>query len=200
MNEDISSVSREREIDFKSILNYYLRNWIWFLVALIVAFLVAFLYLRYTSSEYNVSTKVLIKGENGGENSLFADLESFQNNQNISNEIQVLKGKTLMQRVIGELNFNTSCFTEGKIKRTELYGEARPIATTVSWMDENAAGLTVKLILKSGDKFILQDSLGKAEIPFGKEIRRPYAIFTITKSNWTKAISDNVIGAQLQLA
>ncbi len=193
MNEDISSVSREREIDFKSILNYYLRNWIWFLVALIVAFLVAFLYLRYTSSEYNVSTKVLIKGENGGENSLFADLESFQNNQNISNEIQVLKGKTLMQRVIGELNFNTSCFTEGKIKRTELYGEARPIATTVSWMDENAAGLTVKLILKSGDKFILQDSLGKAEIPFGKEIRRPYAIFTITKSNWTKAISDNVI-------
>src|SRR5690606_3443149 len=119
------------QIDVKAVIYNYLRHWYWFVISLALCLLIVFLYLRYATPEYSTSAKVLIKDEKKGGGAMdaaavFSDLGMFQSNQNINNEIEVLKGKTLMYRVLQELNLHTTYYTQGKIKTSEIYGKALP--------------------------------------------------------------------------
>src|SRR5690606_11283878 len=99
------------------------------------------------------SAKVLIKDEKKGgggfdPTAAFSDMGIFQSNQNINNEIEVLKGKTLMYRVLEELNLQTTFYTEGNIKTTEIYGRSLPIRLTLSKLDSTAFGKQVEIQIK----------------------------------------------------
>src|SRR5690554_5230334 len=120
---------QEHPIDLKAILYNYLRHWYWFAISLALCLLIAFLYLRYATPEYSTVAKVLIKDDKKGGGGIdpaaaFSDMGIFQSNQNINNEIEVLKGKTLMYRVLEELSLHTTYYTEGNIKSSEIYGKS----------------------------------------------------------------------------
>src|SRR5690606_16439627 len=128
------------QIDIKALLYNYLRHWYWFAISLVICLSIAYTWLRYSTPQYQVSSKVLIKDEKKGGAGIdaaaaFQDLDIFRSNQNINNEIEVLKGKTLMYRVFKELNLETSSYTEGKIKTTEIYGKSSPIRMIMSKVD-----------------------------------------------------------------
>jgi uncharacterized protein involved in exopolysaccharide biosynthesis len=40
---------------------------------------------------------------------------------NVDNEIEILKSRTLVQRVVKKLNLNTSFLVEGRVIDTEIY-------------------------------------------------------------------------------
>src|SRR5690606_36862625 len=101
-------------------------------------------------------------------------------NQNINNEIEVLKGKTLMYRVLRELNLETTFYTEGNIKTTEIYGNSLPIRITLSKIDSIAFGEQIKITVGKNNQFILTDEMSTETYSFGKQINKPYAIFTVT--------------------
>src|SRR5690606_31351563 len=92
--------NQNQQIDLKALIFNYFRHCHWFAISLVVCLFVAFLYLRYATPQYEVVSKVLIKDDKKGGASLdpaaaFQDLDIFKSNQNINNEIEVLKGKTL---------------------------------------------------------------------------------------------------------
>src|SRR5699024_2336160 len=112
--------AQNQPIDLKAILYNYLRHWHWFAISVAICVFLAFLYLRYATPEYSITSKVLIKDDNKGggvdATAAFQDLDIFRSNQSINNDIEVLKGKTLMCRVLKELNLGTTFYTEGNIK------------------------------------------------------------------------------------
>src|SRR5690606_2440789 len=152
-----------QQIDLKAILYNYFRHWYWFAISLFICLLAAFLYLRYTTPEYNTVAKVLIKDDKKGGGGVmdaaaaFSDLGMFQSNQNINNEIEVLKGKSLMFRVLKELNLETTYFTEGNIKTTEVYGRSLPIRLTLASIDSSAFGKRIEVEVVDNNKFTLTD-------------------------------------------
>src|SRR5690606_18011070 len=134
----------------------------WFVLSLVVALAIAFVYLRYSTPKFNTTAVVLIKdNEKGGASmdaaAAFSDLGVFQSNQNINNEIEVLRGKSLMFRVLKELNLETSFFTEGKIKRTEIYGESSPVRVTISRVSLSAYQTDLEIEIKDNNNFNLID-------------------------------------------
>ena len=88
----------------------YYQKWIW--VSIIVAVLLAFVYLRYTSDKYHVSTTIFINDTNNGglttEQTVFEDLGVFSNiaEGSVFNEIIILKSYTLSESVIKDLGIN----------------------------------------------------------------------------------------------
>jgi capsular exopolysaccharide synthesis family protein len=118
------SAEENQEGNIKDVLQKYLRNWKWFLLSIAVSMILGFVYLRYQAPVYEVSATILIKDDKKGassELSAFDDLGILKNNNNIDNEIEILKSRSLMMRVVKELKLNVSYFSYGRPIEHERY-------------------------------------------------------------------------------
>src|SRR3712207_244836 len=108
------------QVSLKSVINKYLRYWPLFVSSVILCLGLAYLYLLYATPEYTIVSTIQIKDDkkdpNGSKEDAFNDLDIFQSTRSIHNEIQVLKAKSLMLRVLKELSMNTTYFVDGPIK------------------------------------------------------------------------------------
>ncbi|MGB5981038.1 MAG: polysaccharide biosynthesis tyrosine autokinase [Nonlabens sp.] len=104
---------------------YYLKKWPWFVLSVLLAVSIAYVYLRYSTNQYRAVSKVMIKDTRRGgisETGALGDLDILGNSFNtVENEIEVLKSLRLMKNVVEELNLQTSFSIEGRIKSADLY-------------------------------------------------------------------------------
>ncbi|MFV8374692.1 GumC family protein [Flavobacterium sp. LB1P71] len=188
----------DNSIDLKTILNKYLIHWHWFLLAVIVSFLGAFFFLRYTIPQYTATTTILVKDEQKGgmlsELSAFADMGiggGMKNN--LDNELEILKSRSLTASTVKKLNLNTSFIAKGNISDIEIYEDA-PI--TVNFVDKknNFYQQTINLTFTglNSKKFKLEEEsatanskvilASKNEFSFGEQIATKYGVLVISKS------------------
>ena len=59
-------IPEDNSLDFKKIIYTFLQYWPWFLGSIFICLLIAFLYLRYTTPVYTITSKILIKDDKGG--------------------------------------------------------------------------------------------------------------------------------------
>jgi tyrosine-protein kinase Etk/Wzc len=109
-----------------------LSYWKIFAFTIFLAIILAFFYIRYSTSIYNSSITILVNDPtSGGSNtelSAFSDKFSIynQNKINLSNELNVLTSSEVVYNTIKELNLNITYFSDGNIKSEELYN-ASPV-------------------------------------------------------------------------
>lgn len=133
-------------------LRAFLHRYLWryrygFVLSLTLAFAAAALYLRYANPVYEVRATLLIKTPQGSSNGLseeviLQDLGMGQRTKNLENEMQVLRSHTLMEAVIRDLDLHLSYFSEGRVRRRELYLHA-PIQLDSFQLTGQAYGKTV---------------------------------------------------------
>ncbi len=115
-------------IDFKRVLNKYVRNWYLFAVAIGIACLFAMVQNRYVIPIYSLSTSVLIEDKSNKSvldqrGSISAD-PLFLNSKLIDNQISILKSFAQIRRIIENLDFTVSYFAKGKYIWEEIYKRA----------------------------------------------------------------------------
>src|SRR5699024_11904229 len=110
----------------------------------------------------------------------------------INDEIQLLKSKSLMQRVLKELDIYTSYYKEGDIKTTEIYGASVPVKVIVHHLDSTARDVVYNLDFNGNNQFTLQNLEGTELTThhFGKEIQKTISRLTII-DNRTNHANDN---------
>lgn len=133
---------QEKEPDFnlKLIIFKYLRYWYWFILSLFIALGAAYFYLQYTVPIYKVTASLLIKDEKRGMasgNQILKDLEITNGSKIVENEVEVIKSRALMEKVIDELNLTVSYFSEGRFRDTELFKQS-PISLNYTQLQNNA--------------------------------------------------------------
>ena len=187
------------EVNLREQLDKYLIHWRWFLVSIIICLICAFLYLRYTTPSYEATTTILVKDEKKGgmlsELSAFADLGlggSMKNN--VDNEVEILKSRTLVESTVQKLNLNNALFVEGKIVDRDIYSDS-PIKVTflnkTELLDEAKNVLIFKLLTPNSfqlesevkdsetEKFILS---AKKEFKYGEKIATQIGILVVNKT------------------
>ena len=102
--------AEDKEIDIQELLFKYLIHWPWFVGAVIVCLISAYIYLYVATPVYNISATVLIKDDKkGGNSNNVAGLDELglsgliTSSQSIDNEIEVLRSKTLVKEVVSYL-------------------------------------------------------------------------------------------------
>lgn len=155
----------ENDFDLKAFFDKYLIHWKWFALGIGACLLLAFLYLRYTIPQYKASTTILVKDEKKGgmlsELSAFADMGlggGMKNN--VDNEIEILKSRTLVESTVKKLNLNISILAKGKFVDRDIYKDAPIEVTLVSPMNqfyENKMNLMYKEL--TPDTFELKNNL-----------------------------------------
>jgi len=121
----IGNESFGSSFNIKDIILKYLKFWYWFVSSILLFGILAYLYIRYTIPQYNVSATLAISQEDSiSESGLaaFKDLGLLDNTKNtVENEIQVIKSRTLINNVVKKLGLNIQYFTKGVLLEGENY-------------------------------------------------------------------------------
>lgn len=119
-----------KDFNLKELLFKYLKHWYWFVLCFLVFTIFAYVSLRYSTPLYDVSSTIVISQEDNLSDaglSVFKDLGLEQTQDQIENEIQILKSKTLINHVITKLKLNVQYYYEGRVLDIEQY--EKPIVT-----------------------------------------------------------------------
>ncbi|MCS3178701.1 polysaccharide biosynthesis tyrosine autokinase [Candidatus Bacteroides intestinigallinarum] len=120
--------SKEENIDVKELLFKYLIHWPWFVGTLVACLIAAWVYLYMSTPVYSISATVLIKDDKkGGSAGMFTGLENLgldgliSSSQNIDNEMEVLRSKTIVKEVVEDLGLYISYTDEDEFPSRNMY-------------------------------------------------------------------------------
>ncbi|MFN7100222.1 MAG: Wzz/FepE/Etk N-terminal domain-containing protein, partial [Flavobacterium sp.] len=192
--EHISNQNLEAEDQVRVIVDQYLSYWRWFALGVIVSLLTAYIYLRYTVPQYKAASTILVKDEKKGglssELSAFADMGLGVAKNNLDNEVEILKSRTLIESTIRKMNLQTAYIVEGKVVSTDLYKKSPVALTYIEEKDEFYSKARIyEYIPLSNDAFQLKDVVGQSTIlstkksfRYGETIKTKFGALLISKS------------------
>lgn len=178
------------EIEIKEVLRPYFRRFYWFIISAAICLILSYLYLKTKTTVYEVSASVLIKDakSNPGSQDFAAlrDISGFGKigSNGVENEMELLKSKKMMQKVVENLHLESTVYQKGKFKNTELYGKTSPIMVQVINEKPDAKYFKEPIELKiSGNNITLSNKeLAPLKTTFDKTISLRFANIIITKN------------------
>lgn len=140
---------KEEKTNWQAMLFKYIIRWPWFIASVIFCLVCAWLYLKTITPVYNISASMIIKdnkkgGNTGNDLSAFEDLGIISSSQNIDNEIEILRSKSLIKDVVSELELYISYSGEGRFQKPDLCGSS-PVL--VHFLPEDAERLKAPILL-----------------------------------------------------
>jgi len=166
--QETSAKLSAKEIFFKYLVYFPL-----FIVSLAVAVTIAYLYIRYKVPVYSSNISILVNdnarsGSGGGEDMMLEQLTLYKKKVNLANEMEVLKSTHMMERVVKALELNVVYHNEGKVKKTEYYGEGLKGEILAVVDSTQTFGIQV---MKKGDSVFAQWEGNEKAITNGAELK-----------------------------
>lgn len=214
--DDLYTAEDEKPIDYKAILFEYLMYWPWFVACLILCLIGAWGYLRYQTPVYNVNATVLIKQDdktkgNNSNNPLAAmqDLGMLSMASNFDNEMEILRSRTLIKKVVNTLGLNIRYAEPRNFGYAlPLYKQDTPIKV---WMtpeeaEKLVAPLNLQLDCTSDGKvkatatYILNENENTTEKTFDRlpgVLVTPVGTLTLNAKDSTKIQEERTIQVQI---
>jgi capsular exopolysaccharide synthesis family protein len=132
----------------------------------------AYLKIRYTTPIFKVQSSLLITSDANANPSMskdqrFQELFMASDALNLSNEVEVLRSRPVLQRVTRDLDLQTSYYGKGNVRSSLLY-PLTPITLRMIQKQDPTAGFTCKVTLQEGDKFLFNEN--KTPVRFGDTI------------------------------
>ena len=172
----------ESSIDIKKILNVVWGMRYFILITVFASLLFAYFYNRVTRTKYTANSKIVLvtKGSNNADMIAITDIISGHSYSTVTNEIEILRSHSMMQKVVEELGLNYSYTKDRPLKKIIFYGNnpfdvlvdstehfATPPAAQVTFVPEDENTFSIKKVLLNGAKYPVEERKYK----FGEEIR-----------------------------
>ena len=173
----------EEQNNIQEILFRYLIHWPWFVVSVIICVACAWGYLRLTTPVYNITATVLIKDEKkGGGASMSSELEKMgldgfvSSSNNVDNEIEVLRSKSLAREVVNNLGLFVTYMDEDRFPKRDLYRTSPVLVSlTPQEADKLPQTMEVGMSLQPVGTMDVQIRVGKKE--YRKRFEKLPAVF-----------------------
>lgn len=197
------SLNEDEGIDFRKYISLFISNWYWFTIALFISISIAYGINRWSEDVYSVSSTLLIKDDQlGGLGSGIADIfsgsGSYGNQQNVKNEIGILKSYSLNYRVMEKLpEFYVVYTSVGRrgIAETRSY-KSCPFIVSYDSLEKQTLGRRINIKLISDSTYIIEINGNRdieEELHFGERFNKSGFDFTINIRNRVEYVynSDN---------
>ena len=131
-NYSNNSFEEDENINLRQILEQYLYYWKWFVLGVIIAVIGALIYLKYTQKQYQVTAKILLNEKESAAGELAgltdaATLFGGSANSEVGDQIEILKSRRLISKIVEQNNLNIRYFSVGRIAEIEMVAEEAPI-------------------------------------------------------------------------
>ncbi len=182
MQETIQQKNRSElwNLSLRDLFYKYVRFLPLFVLSVAIALFGAYVYLRYAVPIYRVGGSLIIKSDQNGSNrsDKFEDVFINDKTENIQNEIEILRSKPLMQRVVDSLHLQFTYYARGKIKTVNVYTSC-PFRIKVISMTDSSRGFTLKIKFLNPNEFRLNNSDQK--YAFGQPFKNASGTFSLVK-------------------
>jgi capsular exopolysaccharide synthesis family protein len=153
--QKINSQQKKEEIDIKQVFYVALNHWYLFLIFVVVAMAICFVYNRYAPKVYQTSGTVLIKEKNNEiDPTAIMTTRNFGGAQNIDNEIAIMTSYTLIERVVKKMGIEVTYMDKGRIAGHEMYKNS-PFYVEFERSVPQAVGLTYEIAFLDNDDISL---------------------------------------------
>lgn len=193
--DDLYLEEKEEKTDFKAILFKYAIHWPWFLACTLLCMAGAWLYLCCTPPVYNISASVIIKDndKNSKASSGMADLEDlgfYSSINNFDNEVEILQSRTLIKKVVEELDLYISYATKSSFHDIELY-KSSPVKVWITPEEAQKlpAPARLHLTLQPGNKLNVKLRIGEEE--YNKQFDKLPALLTTPSGTFSFTPKDS---------
>ncbi|MFC0344688.1 GumC family protein [Epilithonimonas hispanica] len=184
--------TKGEEISLREILKPFSKKWYWFLSSVLIALILAVIYIKFTTPVYQVQSSVLIKDAKkmssaSGDFGVLSGIGGFggMGTNSIENELEIFKSKKIVGDVSKKLKIQTSIFSREKFYDVELYKDSSPFEIYVVNEKEFEELPKKPIDFKvENNKITLSSKELKTDIvgSFNKLISLPYANIIITKN------------------
>lgn len=173
---------KKKKLNIKKEVFKYLRYWYWILLSMLLCFVGAKIYLRYTTPQYLSKTSLQFPQSKSKTAESLADLANGAGREGeLEGEATAIVSKPILAKVVGQLNLNVSFYGIGAIKENELYTSSpleaniievqNPKFSSASYIISPSGNGTYKLsegpLKGNKDKFQFGQLVS---LPFGKVI------------------------------
>jgi capsular exopolysaccharide synthesis family protein len=172
-------------LSIKDMFFKYVRFLPVFLLSLALTLFGAWVYLRYATPIFRSSGTLEINDENQSGNNVddpkLNQLTMNTGTGNIQNEIQVLRSKPLMERVVNALNLQVSYKAIGKIKSPDIYKQG-PFLLQVFELYDSSKSFSLGIKFLNDSVFSVDDE--KENFHFGELFKNRYGVFRLNKNSY----------------
>jgi len=198
------------EFDINALIKPYLSRWYWFIIGIVLAVVLAVLYIKTSVPVYNVRSAVLIKdakkslGAGVGNMGVLEGLSGFggMSTNSIENELEVFKTKKLARDIVEINHLQTSIYSTSSIVKKELFGDTSPIIVHIVNEKKNKEFPKESFNIRfEKGKILLQSEEYNFDqaIEYGRSISLPFANIIITKNNFFDKEKSGDIGNDLEV-
>jgi tyrosine-protein kinase Etk/Wzc len=170
-------------LGIKELFFKYIRFLPLFVLSLAFALLGAYLYLRYTTPIYSASGSLKVNSDKSGSSNGDARLNQLianDNTKNIQNEIEVLRSRPLMVRVVNALNLQTSYYAIGKIKSPNIYN-LKPFSLDVAELTDSSNSFSLHIRVLNENRFTINGE--KNIYSFGQFFKNRWGVFRFVRNS-----------------
>ncbi len=112
--------------NFRDIFDLYASKWKFILACVLIAFVFAFIHLRYSNYIYESTASIKLKDEDS--KSKLSEITSVQeygifsnNYSKVIDEVEIIKSRSILSKVVDDLDLNISFYVSGRVIENETY-------------------------------------------------------------------------------
>src|SRR5690606_20583800 len=128
--------------------------------------------------------------QQSGRTDKFDDLIGGGKGTNIQSEMEVLKSRGLMTRVVQKQNLQYNYYVVGKIKKINIY-KTGPFIIQHEELADSLNPFTLKIRFNSDNTFKVNDD--NVSVPFGKRFKNRYGTFRLIRNPLSGISKDYIV-------
>ena len=175
-HNDYNVREEESSVDIKKILNVVWGMRWYIVISVVLCLLLAYAYNRVTRTRYTANGKIMLVTQrtNNADMLAITDMINGGNNSNVNNEVEILRSRAMMQKVVEELGLNYT-FTKDRAVKTIYFYDNSPFDVLVDSTENfaNPPEARITIIPEDDNTFTIKSILiRKAKYPFDKRVYR----------------------------
>jgi tyrosine-protein kinase Etk/Wzc len=179
--------NHEAGIDVRQLLKRAARMWYLFLIIPAAMLLGAWIYWQRQIPVYEVKSTVLIKDETSHEGVSASDLIAkefgFETNKKmLADESKIMNSFSVIEKVVSDLNLNTTLAIKGRLKDFEIYEENMPVKVDSFVLFDTSKVFKASLTVLDDKRFEFKPEKGETENRlFNTPFTNSFGTFTIRR-------------------
>lgn len=182
----------KKDLELTKVLHSILSNWYWILLCVVVCVCLSKFYLIFATPQFRISAQILVEDNQKGGSNFGVNVQGvqqldnlFDTKSNVDNEVQILKTRALMRKVVQDLSLNIHYFRYERLRNVELYN-LLPFRLTIVAMYDSVKSAKYHVTFSGNGRlsFVAEKVPIIYSCAYGDTLRLPEGRFLVGKGDF----------------
>ncbi|RYG09782.1 MAG: tyrosine protein kinase, partial [Chitinophagaceae bacterium] len=124
----------QQDIDYVKIVKIVLSRWYWVASSMIIALIIAYIYLWYTPETFSTSASLKFEEKRSEISELLNVKNTYDRTNKMQSEQFVIRSREVLLKAINELDYKISFYLKGRVRTSDIYPQ-KPLAISIIEQD-----------------------------------------------------------------